>query len=179
MSDKNRDYEDYFVMLEEKCRNTNTSQRGIQKPVNRQTGRYLSESRRKAIRRRKQRRVLTVTVVVLSVILLLLILLLCKGCFSGNEKLQEFSGVWQYTDDMKYEFDGNGSGCMCIGRSNHYEFTYEVEENTLRIDYVVDYITDCEYTYEIGRDKLKLIGGKGTAEIGKAYELTKVDNGQG
>lgn len=41
------------------------------------------------------------------------------------------------------------------------------------MDYALDYVTDCEYTYTVDGEKLTLVGGNGTAEPGKAYELTK------
>ena len=74
---------------------------------------------------------------------------------------------------MEYEFDGKGNGCMCIDKTNHYEFTYDIDGDTLKVDYALDYVTDCEYTYTVDGEKLTLLGGIGTAEPGKAYELTK------
>lgn len=62
---------------------------------------------------------------------------------------------------------------MCIDKTNHYEFTYDIDGDTLKVDYALDYVTDCEYTYTVDGDKLTLVGGNGTAELGKAYELTK------
>lgn len=62
---------------------------------------------------------------------------------------------------------------MCIEETNHYEFTYDIDGNTLKVDYALDYVTDCEYTYTVDGEKLTLLGGNGTAEPGKAYELTK------
>ena len=41
------------------------------------------------------------------------------------------------------------------------------------MDYALDYVTDCEYAFTVERDKLTLVGGNGTAEPGKVYELTK------
>ena len=58
--------------------------------------------------------------------------------------------------------------------SNHFEFTYKAEDGTLYLDFALDYVTDCQYTYTVDGNKLTLIGGKGTAEVGKVYELTLV-----
>ena len=41
------------------------------------------------------------------------------------------------------------------------------------MDYALDYVTDCEYAYTVDGDKLTLVGGNGTVEPGKVYELTK------
>ena len=57
--------------------------------------------------------------------------------------------------------------------TNHYEFTYDIDGDTLKVDYALDYVTDCEYAFTVERDKLTLVGGNGTAEPGKVYELTK------
>lgn len=66
-----------------------------------------------------------------------------------------------------------GNGCMCIDKTNHYEFTYDIDGDTLKVDYALDYVTDCEYAYTVDGDKLTLVGGNGTVEPGKVYELTK------
>ena len=66
-----------------------------------------------------------------------------------------------------------GNGCMCIDKTNHYEFTYDIDGDTLKVDYALDYVTDCEYAFTVEQDKLTLVGGNGTAEPGKVYELTK------
>lgn len=38
-----------------------------------------------------------------------------------------------------------------------------------------NYVTDCQYTYTVDGDNLTLVGGKGTAEVGKVYELTRAE----
>ena len=63
---------------------------------------------------------------------------------------------------------------MCIDKTNHYEFTYDIDGDTLKVDYALDYVTDCEYAFTVEQDKLTLVGGNGTAEPGKVYELTLV-----
>lgn len=49
------------------------------------------------------------------------------------------------------------------------------DENTPMgmVQFKLDYVTDCEYTYTVDGDKLTLVGGNGTVEPGKVYELTK------
>lgn len=58
--------------------------------------------------------------------------------------------------------------------TNHYEFTYDIDGDTLKVDYALDYVTDCEYTYTVDGDKLTLMGGNDTVEPGKVYELSLV-----
>ena len=68
---------------------------------------------------------------------------------------------------------GTIAGCMCLDGSNHFEFTYKAEDGTLYLDFALDYVTDCQYTYTVDGDKLTLIGGKGT--VGGTYTLTRVE----
>lgn len=104
---------------------------------------------------------------------ILVIILLCKGCSNDKNINAELEGVWYYDQYTEYEFDDRGNGCMCLDGNNHFEFTYKVEADTLHLDFALDYVTDCQYTYNVDGDKLTLIGGEGTAEVGKVYELTK------
>ena len=108
-----------------------------------------------------------------TVIVILIVVLICKGCAGGKKDLSVLQGTWYYDQYTEYEFDGKGNGCMCIDKTNHYEFTYDIDGDTLKVDYALDYVTDCEYTYTVDGDKLTLVGGNGTAERGKVYELTK------
>ena len=128
----------------------------------------MSAKRRKA----RQRKIAVVSAVALAV-LVLVIVLICKGCAGGKEDLSVLQGTWYYDQYTEYEFDGKGNGCMCIDKTNHYEFTYKAEDGTLYLDFALDYVTDCEYTYTVDSDKLTLVGGNGTDEPGKVYELTK------
>ena len=101
------------------------------------------------------------------------IVLIYKGCAGVEKDLSVLQRTWYYDQYAEYEFDGKGNGCMCIDKTNHYEFTYDIDGDTLKVDYALDYVTDCEYTYTVEQDKLTLVGGNGTAEPGKVYELTK------
>ena len=106
-------------------------------------------------------------------VLVLVIVLICKGCAGGKKDLSVLQGTWYYDQYTEYEFDGKGNGCMCIDKTNHYEFIYKAEDGTLYLDFALDYVTDCEYTYTVDSDKLTLVGGNDTVEPGKVYELTK------
>ena len=125
-------------------------------------------------KRKKQRRIRKWTVLgCIIAVLVLLVLLICKGCAGENDTGVTLVGVWYYDQYTEYEFDGEGNGCMCLDGNNHFEFTYKVENGALYLDFALDYVTDCQYTYTVDGNKLTLVGGEGTAEVGKVYELTK------
>ena len=99
--------------------------------------------------------------------------MICKGCAGENDTNTALVGVWHYDQYTEYEFDGEGNGCMCLDGNNHFLFTYKAENGILSLDFALDYVTDCQYTYTVDGNKLTLVGGEGTAEVGKVYELTK------
>ena len=149
-----------------------TNQTAYKRQPQSSKGRYLSPKRKAAIKRRKRQRAVIVSLFALLIVILIVVLI-CKGCAGGKKDLSVLQGTWYYDQYTEYEFDGKGNGCMCIDKTNHYEFTYDIDGDTLKVDYALDYVTDCEYTYTVDGEKLTLLGGNGTAEPGKAYELTK------
>ena len=169
MSNRNNEYDERLGQCD---RTENISAR--QRQTTLRPGRYLSPKRMSAKRRKtRQRRIALFAVAVLAIVILIIVSF-CKGCSNGKEDLSALSGVWHYDQYTEYEFDGEGKGCMCLDGNSHYEFTYTVKEGSLKLDFQLDYVTDCEYTYTVDGNKLTLVGGKGTAEVGKVYELTKV-----
>lgn len=158
--------------------NTPQRQRMPQHSQKRQASRYSSSDNgrnRKAIKRRKQRKIRRwiITSCVIAVFALLVVLI-CKGCAGDTDATADLIGVWHYDQYTEYEFDGEGNGCMCLDGNNHFKFTYKTEGGTLYLDFVLDYVTDCQYTYTVDDDKLTLVGGEGTAVVGKIYSLTKI-----
>lgn len=142
-------------------------------PTREEIIRERERRRRAAIRRKKQmRRDLIVGVIALLVIVIGIVLIV-KICSSDKTDNAKLNGIYVYDQYTEYEFDGKGNGCMCIDKTNHYEFTYRIEKDALYVDYALDYVTDCEYTLKLEDSKMTLIGGKGTSEPGKTYELTK------
>ena len=137
---------------------------------------YRSSKQKSAIRLRKRRitEIVTyLTFLFIVLIIVLIVVLICKVWAGGKKELSVLQGTWYYDQYTEYKFDGKGNGCMCIDKTNHYEFTYDIDGDTLKVDYALDYVTDCEYTYSVDGDKLTLVGGNGTVEPGKVYELTK------
>ena len=129
--------------------------------------------KRAALRRRRQRRVFIGAIAAFFALLVLLIILLCKGCSGGDKLPLELQGCWHYNEYTEYVFDSEGKGRMFYAEGKAFEYTYTVKDDIVYLDFELDYVTDCQYTYTVEGDKLTLIGGKGTAEIGKEYVLTK------
>ena len=175
MNDKDKEYNE-FLEIYNKGNGNNPTQRqsAPQARTTARPGRYLSLKRMSAKKRKARRRKIAVVSVLALTVLVLIIVLICKSCAGGNYDNADLSGLWHYDQYTEYEFDGEGKGCMCLDGSNHFEFTYKAENSTLYLDFALDYVTDCQYTYTVAGDKLTLIGGKGTAEVGKVYELTLV-----
>ena len=141
------------------------------KPTSGQTRTLRSSSRGKSNHKRRTQAV-TVTSVLVVAMLALLILFVSKGC-SVQEAPTELVGVWRYDEYTQYEFGDGGRGCLCLDGSTHYEFTYTIDQDVLFLDFTVDYVTDCRYTYKVTGNTLTLVGGDGTAEVGKMYELSR------
>lgn len=92
----------------------------------------------------------------------LIIVLICKGCSGRTDAL---AGKWDFDGTTAYEFDSKGSGAMLLTLAD-YDFTYEIKDNQLYIDFVNESAHDATYEFSVKGDTLILIGG--------TYELTKV-----
>ena len=130
-------------------------------------GRYLSPTRKTAIKRRKRQRAVIVSLLALLFVVLIIVLI-CKGCSGRTDAL---AGKWDFDGTTAYEFDGKGSGALLLTLAD-YDFTYEIKDNQLYIDFVNESAHDATYEFSVKGDTLILIGGEGT--IGGTYELTKV-----
>lgn len=176
MNDKDKEYNEVLEICNKGNGNKPTQRQSA--PQTRTTtrpGRYLSPNRMSAKKRKARQRKIAVVSVLALAVLVLIIVLICKSCAGENYNNADLSGVWHYDQYTEYEFDDEGKGCMCLDGTNHFEFTYKAEDGTLYLDFALDYVTDCQYTYTVDGDKLTLIGGKGTAEVGKVYELTRAE----
>lgn len=92
-------------------------------------------------------------------------------CNERNIAINALAGTWDLDSNTTYEFDGKGSGAMLLTLAD-YDFTYEIKDNQLYIDFVNESAHDATYEFSVKGDTLILIGGEGT--IGGTYELTKV-----
>ena len=174
MNDKDKEYNEFLEIYNKGNGNNPTQRQSAQQTrTTARPGRYLSSKRMSAKKRKARQRKIAVVSALALAVLVLIIVLICKSCAGGNYDNADLSGVWHYDQYTEYEFDGEGKGCMCLDGSNHFEFTYKAEGDTLYLDFALDYVTDCQYTYTVDGDNLTLVGGKGTAEVGKVYELTR------
>ena len=131
-------------------------------------GRYLSPTRKTAIKRRKRQRAVIVSLLALLFVVLIIVLI-CKGCSGRTDAL---AGKWVFDGTTAYEFDGKGVGTMVLP-SVSYDFKYEINGNELYIDFINESVHDSTYSFTVQTNTLTLVGGNDTAVPGKVYELTK------
>ena len=93
-----------------------------------------------------------------------------QGCSGSTDVLK---GKWDLDGTTAYEFSGDGNGALLLPNVT-YEFTYKIKKDQISIDYENESVRDGTYTFRVEEDKLTLIGGEGTAAVGKVYELTLV-----
>lgn len=123
--------------------------------------------------RKQQRKRIIIFVLALTILAAIVIVVLVNSASNGSSDVPELHGAWRYDEHTEYEFTGSGNGCMRIDGTDKYKFSYTVDGNTLKIDFELDYVTDCEYKFEVKNDRLTLIGGKGTANSGQEYQLER------
>ena len=135
---------------------------------------YRRHNARIAARRRRQRQrmLLTVGLVVAIVIIAVVSIILFKpdNTKSDPAKADILIGTWVYDQYTKYEFDGYGKGCMCLDNT-HYEYSYEIKDNTLSMDFENEAVHDCSYTFNVKDNTLTMVGGEGTTS--GTYTLSK------
>lgn len=135
---------------------------------------YRRYNARIATRKRRQRqRLLAITglVIVIAIIAVVSIILFKPSNTKNDPATADIlTGTWVYDQYTKYEFDGYGKGCMCL-ENLHYEYAYEIDGNTLSMDFENEAVHDCSYTFTVNEGQLTIVGGKGTS--GGTYMLTK------
>ena len=109
-------------------------------------------------------------ILVLGLIVLAAVMLPFRG--SSADELQ---GTWAIDGVTAYRFDGEGQGALVLP-DTEYEFSYQISENQLIVDFVNPSARDFAYAYELQGDKLMLTGGKGEESV--TYELVKQPDGQ-
>lgn len=126
---------------------------------------------RAALRRKKIQRQRRIFFGVIITLILALIIVVCVIIFKPRDTgLDLLTGVWKYDEYTQYEFDGSGNGCMCLD-TVHYEYTYSVSGDKVKLDFKDDAVHDCTYSFTIKEDNLTLVGEDGT--VGGTYNLTK------
>ena len=145
-----------------------TNQTAYKRQPQSSKGRYLSPTRKTAIKRRKRQRAVIVSLLALLFVVLIIVLI-CKGCSGRTDAL---AGKWDFDGTTAYEFDGKGVGTMVLP-SVSYDFKYEINGNELYIDFINESVHDSTYSFTVQTNTLTLVGGNDTAIPGKVYELTK------
>ena len=114
-------------------------------------GRYLSPTRKTAIKRRKRQRAVIVSLLALLFVVLIIVLI-CKGCSGRTDAL---AGKWDFDGTTAYEFDGKGVGTMVLP-SVSYDFKYEINGNELYIDFINESVHDSTYSFTVQNNTLTL-----------------------
>lgn len=122
------------------------------------------------MRRRRRNQIIFIIITFVLVFGVIIGIAVFKNRSNSKDKLMQFQGTWKYDEYTQYEFDGNGSGCMCL-EGLHYEYTYTVKDDMLKLDFKDDSVHDCTYTFLMENSTLTLSGGEGT--VGGTYELHK------
>lgn len=126
--------------------------------------------RRTIIRRRCRNQMICIIIAFVLVFVVIIGIAIFKNRLNSKDELRQFQGTWKYDEYTQYELDGNGNGCMCL-EDLHYEYTYSVKDNELKLDFKDDSVHDCTYTFSMENSTLTLSGGEGT--VGGTYELHK------
>lgn len=133
----------------------------------------VRQNRRKAATRRSQRnRLIWINIILVFVLAAIIGLLISENHSNAIRELKQFQGTWKYDEYTQYEFDGSGNGCMCL-ENLHYEYTYTVKGNKLKLDFKDNVVRDCTYAFLIKDDSMTINGGEGT--VGGTYKLHKQD----
>lgn len=146
-------------------------------PVHRRTGttkggRYLKKEQPQSgpnHRRRRRRRKLNprFLILVAGLLAILIGIILCvRSCSKPT-----IIGRWDMDGTTVYRFEKDGTGALVLP-TKEYEFTYVIEDNVLRIDFVDEAALDANYTFEVQKSVLFLTGGPGDAKTD--YALTRI-----
>lgn len=123
--------------------------------------------------KQKKHKIFCICALALTIAVAIVIVMLMKNSSDVSGDTTALQGTWRYDEHTEYVFGGNGRGCLHIDDTNDFKFAYTVEDSVLKLDFVPDYVTDCEYDFKLEGDKLTLIGGNGTANLGQEYKLNR------
>ncbi len=118
--------------------------------------RRLQREREKRLRRR--RRIITVSAAIILALLIFLIVILVKSCGSDNSAVnpyKQIQGEWAVDSVTKYLFNSDGNGALILPNDT-YDFTYEIDNGVITIDFTSDLVIDSSYSYTIENNKLTI-----------------------
>jgi hypothetical protein len=133
-------------------------------------GRYLKDVPVPSHRRRRRRRKLNPRFIALMAVLLAMLIGIALGIRSCSKP--KLTGRWNIDGTTVYEFGKNGKGALIL-MTARYEFHYEIDGDTLKIDFIDDAALDAKYTFEVDKKVLFMTGGPGDAR--SEYVLNKID----
>ena len=114
--------------------------------------------------------ILIVLIIAIAVVVSIAIINNKNTNTTDNNSTNILEGTFIYNENVKYEFNSNSKGAM-YDNETKYQYTYSIEENTLKMDFENEAVHDATYTFNIENDTLTLIGGEGT--MGGEYILKK------
>ena len=112
------------------------------------------------MREKKNRKIKFKKILILACIIIVVCVALIF-LFKGKNKIEnKFIGEWTTDGVTIYEFKKDNTGVLKVSLSD-YDFTYEIKDDKLYIDFKNEKSEDSEYTYEFKEDKLILTGKYG------------------
>ena len=115
----------------------------------------VSEERK---RKQEQRKRLRLMIDISAIILVVLLAVLLFFHFGGKDDL---AGTWGANDTF-FEFNGKGKGVWIQGDEIE-KYTYEINRDTVSVDFKRENVRDLTYTFSIEDGKLTLIDSAGQA----------------
>lgn len=109
-------------------------------------------------RKQKQRKRLRLIIDISAVILVVLLAVLLFVHYGGKDQL---AGTWG-ADDTFFDFNGKGKGVWIQGDEME-KYTYEINRDTVSVDFKRESVRDLTYTFSIEDGKLTLIDSDGEA----------------
>lgn len=122
-------------------------------------GRYLKQT--STPRRRRRRRKRNPQTVILMALLVAALIFVAIGLIRYNRTTLE--GRWDLDGTTVYEFNDDGTGALVLLNAE-YEFSYEIKDDVLTIDFLDDYALDARYTFTIEKNIMFWTGGPGDAK---------------
>ncbi|MBQ9611965.1 MAG: hypothetical protein IJV14_05180 [Lachnospiraceae bacterium] len=133
----------------------------------------LERYRQRKLRRKRQQRRRRIGIAFFTILLLLvigMIVYMAISVRSGKESEKDILvGTWSSDLVTFYTFDGKGSGSMQTSLSI-YDFSYELKEQAVVIDYEDETVSDAAYSFSLSDDGSILIL---TSYDGSIFEMTK------
>lgn len=113
------------------------------------------------MRRKKKLKKYPLIIICIIIILIIACILLLNPINSVEKKAStNIIGTWTTDNVTKYKFNKDNTGKL-ITSLNSYEFTYEIKDDSLSIDFKNEKSEDSKYTYKFENDKLILEGNNG------------------